>query len=238
MNNLIIIPTYNERDNITNIISDILRLYPSIMVLVVDDNSPDGTAEIVSRLKRKYKNLSVMKRLGMRGFGASYLEAFSFVKDNKELHSIITMDADGSHDPAYVIQMLEKIKLTDLVIGSRYVKGGGVSNWSYYRKIISFLGNYYARVLLRIGVKDLTSGFMCINRKLLKNICDKIDRNINGFSFLMLLKYELIRNNNIKFEEIPIIFTERRVGSTKFSPKIFIEGFFTPMRILFNQIFK
>src|SRR3989344_8015052 len=170
MKALVIIPTYNERENISNLAEAVLKKDPRLNILVVDDNSPDKTYEIVMALSKKYSNkIFLIKRSGKLGLGTAYIEGFKWAIAHKYEY-VLQMDADFSHSPDYIPLMLDKIKKCDLVIGSRYVKDGGTKNWGTIRKIISRAGSIYARSLLNLKIRDLTGGFKCFRRKVLENI--------------------------------------------------------------------
>ena len=154
MESLIIIPTYNERENLKELISQILGLGLNVKVLIIDDNSPDGTGEIADRLSQRYKEVEVIHRPGKMGLGTAYIEGFRYAL-KAGFDYIFQMDADFSHDPKYLPSFLEKIKEFDLVVGSRYVKGGGIKNWSLDRRLLSRVGNLYARTVLGINIRLL-----------------------------------------------------------------------------------
>jgi len=234
MRDVIFMPTYNERENVGVIIPEIFRLEPDIYVVIVDDNSPDGTADVVRELMKQYQNLSLHQRKQKEGLGAAYIDGFKTVLGDSSVRSIITMDADGSHDPGKLSQMRQKIHNYDVVIGSRYIRGGGISNWNVIRRLVSFCGNLYTRLFARIGVHDMTSGFMCIRRELLV-AADLSFVGASGFSFLIELKYLLIKRHRASFLEIPIIFKERERGQPKFSSKIFLEGALVPPKMLLKN---
>lgn len=232
-NNFIILPTYNEASNIREIILEIFRLQPEIHVLVVDDNSPDGTANIVKDLQPKFSNLKLLEREKKEGLGKAYKAAFKMVLSQQEVGSIFMMDADFSHNPKYIEKMLDDTGEHSLIIGSRYTKDGGVEDWEMWRKFLSWGGNIYCRVIFRSRIKDWTAGFNCIDSSLLKKInLDKLD--ISGYSFLIGLKYQLVRKG-AKVKEIPIIFENRRGGESKLSGHIVREGILTPWKSLLSK---
>lgn len=232
--NWIITPTYNERNNIRTLIDKIFALYPTIHVLVVDDNSPDGTASVVKKLQRKYQNLHLKKRPGKLGLASAYLESFKDVlREYPNARTIITMDADLSHDPAVVDIMLKEIKTYDLVLGSRYVKGGGVKNWAFWRKILSRGGNLYARFVTMSSIHDLTTGFHCYRTELLKRY-DLDTIRAAGFGFLIEMKI-VAEHLGTKIKEVPIIFPGRTDGQSKLSNHIIYEGLVLPWR--FSPLF-
>lgn len=236
MEDIILLPTYNERKNILSLVPKIFKLYPRIRILVIDDNSPDGTARSVKELMKNYSNLSILERKQKTGLKNAYFEAFKMTRENKKIRSVITMDADWSHSPEYIKNFLDNIISSDLIIGSRYTKGGGVFKWNIWRRIISRGGNFYAQILAGLKINDATSGFMCIKRELLEQMdfnCVKA----SGYGFLIELKFYLSRISKTGVREIPIIFYDRKEGVTKFSRQIFFEALFVPWRLLAKRLF-
>lgn len=234
MKNVILLPTYNEAKNIEITINGIFKLYPEIYILVIDDNSPDKTGLIVKDLMGKYKNLSILERREKNGLGEAYKEGIKKVIKDKEARAVITMDADGSHSPEYIKNFLEEIKNYDLIIGSRYVKGGGVENWERWREKLSRFGNIYADLIIGIAIKDLTAGFVCVRRELLEKIdFDKIDSS--GYAYQIEFKYYCSNGLNARIKEIPIIFKSRRDGESKISKKIIFEGIIAPWKMRFKK---
>ena len=231
---VILLPTYNEKENIHFIIKEIFRIAPDIWVKIIDDNSPDGTAQIVKDILSSYPRLSLLERKVKTGLGDAYKAAMREVIKDKEVGSVITMDADGSHSPKYLQEMLKNLDKADLIIGSRYA-GGGVENWEWWRKNLSKFGNLYARILSGLPVNDVTAGFMCIRRELLEKLNFE-SIHASGYSFLMEFKYNLIRVLGARVKEIPIIFLQRRGGKTKFSIHIFSEGLKVPWRLFFKRL--
>lgn len=230
----IITPTYNERNNIRALVEQIFTLYPAIHVLVVDDNSPDGTAQVVKELQLKYPNLHLKQRSGKLGLASAYLESFKDVlQEYHNIRTIITMDADLSHDPAIVGTMLREIKTYDLVLGSRYVMGGGVRNWALWRRILSRLGNFYVRMVTISSIHDLTTGFHCYRAELLKRY-DLDAIKATGFAFLIEMKITA-EHLGARIKEVPIIFPGRTDGQSKLSNHIIYEGLVMPWR--FSPIF-
>lgn len=233
MRNFIVIPTYNEKENISSLIEQIFSLIPDINILVVDDNSPDGTAEAVRELVPRYSNLALLERPKKEGLGAAYIGAFKKLLADSNVENIIMMDADFSHNPLYLKEIINQLKDYNLVMGSRYIDGGGITNWEVWRRILSWGGNLYARLILGWRVHDWTTGYNGINTALLRKInLDKI--KFSGYAFIMGLKYFLIKAD-AKFKEIPIIFEERRKGKSKMSGNIIREGLIAPWKLLLKK---
>lgn len=223
MRTLILVATYNERENIEPLLKEIFTTEPSVNVLVIDDNSPDKTFEVVEDLRDTlYKDkLFLLKRAGKLGLGTAYVAGYKWaIQNNYDL--VMQMDADFSHHPKYIPQFLKTIENSDLVLGSRYIKGGGVLNWGLGRKIISMGGSLYARTILGLPFKDLTGGFKCFRIEVLKAI-DIDSLKSNGYSFQIETTYKTFKKK-FRIKEIPIIFEDRRVGQSKMSSKIFLEA--------------
>ena len=215
--------TFNEKKNIKELIEKINLANDKIDILVVDDNSPDGTHEIVNNLKNKYKNLHLLKRLEKGGLGSAYIAGMKYAL-NHNADLIIQMDADMSHDPASINDLIEKSKNFDLVIGSRYISGINVVNWPFHRLIISYGANLYSRIVTGLPIKDATGGYKCWKRKVLENInIDSIESQ--GYSFQIEMSYRAWIKK-YKICEIPIIFIDRTVGQSKMNKEIMIEAFF------------
>ncbi len=232
MKTLIIIATYNERDNIVPLLNDIFMTVPDVDVLVIDDSSPDKTYELVEELQAdKYpKQLFLLKRAGKLGLGTAYVAGFNWgLERNYEV--IMHMDADFSHNPKYIPQFLEEIKTKDLIIGSRYVDGGGVVNWGLIRKCISRGGSLYSRAILGLKIRDLTGGFKCFRRNVLETIGIN-ELKSTGYSFQVETTYKSYLNG-FKIKEIPIIFEDRRVGQSKMSSTIFLEALLMIIKLRF-----
>jgi dolichol-phosphate mannosyltransferase len=230
---LIIVATYNECDNISPLLGEIYTYAPDVNVLVVDDSSPDKTYEIVDKLANSvYQDkLFLLKRAGKLGLGTAYVAGFNW-GISRQYDVIMHMDADFSHNPKYIPQFLNEIKTNDLVLGSRYVKGGGVLNWGLGRKIISMGGSLYARTILGLKLRDLTGGFKCFKREVLETI-DVNSLKSNGYSFQIETTYKTFLHG-FKIKEIPIVFEDRRVGQSKMSSKIFIEALWMVIKFRFN----
>lgn len=229
---LIIIATYNERENIKEIINAVFDVCNDANILVIDDNSPDKTYEVVENLALdNYKEkLFLLKRPGKLGLGTAYVAGFNWAIKNRYDY-IMQMDADFSHNPKYIPDFLKEIKNYDLVLGSRYISGGGVVNWGIVRKCISLGGGLYARLILGIQIKDLTGGYKCFKRTVLEAININSLKS-NGYSFQIETTYKTIKNG-FSVKEIPIIFEDRRVGQSKMSFKIFLEALFMVIKIRF-----
>ena len=237
---VIVIPTYNEIENIEIILKKVFVLDLGFDILIVDDNSPDKTYEKVQEIidANSYNGqLHLLIREQKEGLGKAYVAGFKWCLE-REYFCIIEMDADLSHDPKYLPAFLENIKEYDLVIGSRYVEGGGVVNWSLLRKLISFGGSTYARTILGISIKDVTGGFKCFRREVLEAI--DLDGIISaGYAFQIEMNYRTILKG-FKVKEVPIIFGDRIAGKSKMSKKIFIEALLNvvTLRLKKKQIFK
>lgn len=223
MKTLIIIATYNEKENISALIPKVFAAAPDVDILVIDDSSPDKTYEVVEQFaNNKYKGkLNLMKRSGKLGLGTAYIAGFKWALA-RDYQAIMHMDADFSHNPKYIPEFLKQIEHYDLVIGSRYVKGGGVVNWGLSRKIISRGGSLYSRTILGLPIRDLTGGFKCFRREVLEKIgVDNIKSN--GYSFQVETTYRTFLNK-FRIKEIPIIFEDRVIGQSKMSSGIFVEA--------------
>jgi dolichol-phosphate mannosyltransferase len=219
---LVIIPTYNEAENLGPITSAVLAAEPRVDILVVDDNSPDGTGDLADALALKEPRVRVLHRQKKEGLGKAYLHAFRWALD-EGYDYVIEMDADFSHDPRYLPVLLdEAMGGTDLVLGSRYVYGGGTVNWGPGRRAISRGGSLYARSILGVRIQDLTGGFKCFRRAVLEAI-DLGAVKSSGYAFQIELTYRALKAG-FKIKEVPIVFEDRRVGQSKMSRKIFLEA--------------
>jgi dolichol-phosphate mannosyltransferase len=219
---IVCIPTYNERDNLEPITRAVLEAEPRADILVVDDNSPDGTGQLADELARAQPRLRVLHREQKQGLGKAYLHAFQWALERGYAY-VVEMDADFSHDPKYLPRLLDEAQDgADLVLGSRYVAGGGTVNWGVGRKILSRGGSLYARTILGIRTRDLTGGFKCFNRRVLEAI-DLPTVQSSGYAFQIELTYRTLKKG-FQVREVPIVFEDRRVGQSKMSRKIFLEG--------------
>lgn len=234
---VVIIPTYNEIENIENIIRKVFSLTVDFHILVVDDGSPDGTADVVKRLINEFEGrLFIEERSGKLGLGTAYIHGFKWSLARQYTY-IFEMDADFSHNPEDLIRLREAaLKGADMVIGSRYVKGVNVVNWPMSRVLMSYFASVYVRMITRIDIQDATAGFVCFNRKVLERLeLDKI--KFVGYAFQIEMKFKAIQYG-FNVEEVPIIFTDRTLGESKMSTKIFREAFFGVIQLKFESIFK
>jgi dolichol-phosphate mannosyltransferase len=224
VNDLIIIPTYNEKENLGPLLEAIYEIRPDIHVLVVDDNSPDGTGQLVAEWadSPQYEGrLFLLRRAGKLGLGTAYIAGFRWALA-RSYRRILEMDADFSHNPRYLSDLLAAAEDADLVLGSRYVPGGGVKNWGFWRRFLSRGGSLYARVLLGLPYQDLTGGFKCFRREVLETLDLGAVRS-NGYSFQIELTYRA-HCKGFKIKEVPIVFEDREVGKSKMSKHIFWEA--------------
>ena len=219
---LVVIPTYNERENLGAIVLAIREQLPQASLLIIDDNSPDGTGTIADSLAARLGHMEVLHRSGKLGLGTAYIEGFRYALRH-DFTCVFEMDADFSHDPRHLPQLLEAIERYDLVIGSRYVPGGTTPDWKRIRKIISTGGNVFARNLLALPVQDCTAGFKCYRRELLAAM--DLDRiNLQGYAFQIETVYQTIRGG-YRVGEVPIVFPDRQLGRSKMSRNIVLEAF-------------
>ncbi len=225
---MIIIPTYNERKNIRSLVFRIRQILPQIPILFVDDNSPDQTAEEIKEIQKNDSNIYLLSRPAKGGFASAYLDGLRLALSKYNPQFIVTMDADLSHPPEKLPEIIEIINSGKVGIGSRYVNGGGVRNWKLKRRILSKIGNFYARNLVKLPIRDITAGFIGIPKEIISKLnLDSIKSH--GYSFLMELKVSLI-NNGAQVVEVPIIFEERKEGESKIGRSIVTEGLNYPLR--------
>ncbi|HMB00533.1 MAG TPA: polyprenol monophosphomannose synthase [Spirochaetota bacterium] len=221
METAIVIPTYNEKNNIKELIKKIFTYCKKCHIFIVDDNSPDGTGREVLKLARSNKKIHLVKRKKKEGIGKAYIHGFRHVLAYQPSY-IIQMDADLSHPPAKIPELLTQIKKNDIVIGSRYIHGISVINWPLTRILLSYFAGIYVRFFTGIKIKDTTGGFKCYKRRVLQNInLDKIKSD--GYSFQIEMNY-IISRFGYKIKEIPFVFYDRHLGSSKMSTAIFIEA--------------
>ena len=230
---LAISPTYNEIKNINELIDKISQLKINIDILIVDDNSPDGTASEVKKIMKSRSDVFLLQRGSKLGLGTAYCEGFKWALD-RNYDLIIQIDADLSHNPLDIPNLIKKTKTADLVIGSRYCNGVNVINWPIGRLILSYIANLYARLLIQIPIMDLTGGFKCFKKDVIKSIdLDKIKSE--GYSFQIEMNF-LAWMKKYKIEEYPIVFTDRTVGDSKMNKTIVYEAIFMVPKLLIKRI--
>lgn len=228
---LIIIPTFNEKQNIVPLVNKI-NLSFAADILFIDDNSPDGTANEIKKCQDSNSNVFIIEREGKMGLASAYITGFHYAIE-KQYDCVFQMDADFSHNPVFLADFINALEGADLVIGSRYIPGGGVSNWNRVRRLISKGGNLYAKFILRLPILDVTGGFKCFKINTLKKIYFENIKS-DGYSFQIEMNY-LLHKNGFKLVEIPIVFEERREGSSKMSSKIFFEAIFKVIKMRFSH---
>ena len=225
----VVLPTYNERENLPLIVPRILEAAPQVDVLVVDDNSPDGTGTIADELAAREPRVRVLHRPRKQGLGRAYLAGFAQALE-RGYGCVLEMDADFSHDPSRLPALLAAD--ADLVLGSRYVPGGGTVNWGLGRRVLSRGGSLYARTILGVHVRDLTGGFKCFRREVLESL-DLASVRSSGYAFQIELTYRALRRG-FRVLEVPITFVDRRVGKSKMSRRIVAEALWMVWKIRFN----
>ncbi len=232
---IVIIPTYNEKENIENIIRKVFSFEKEFHILIVDDGSPDGTANIVKRLQKDFSDkLFIIEREGKLGLGTAYIMAFHWAIE-KKYDFIFEMDADFSHPPHDLLNLYHACKYQnfDVAVGSRYVKGISVVNWPLGRILMSYYASTYVRTVLGMKIKDTTAGFVCYKRNVLETIgIDNI--KMKGYGFQIEMKYRAFICH-YKIKEVPIIFTDRTEGNSKMSGGIFSEAFWGVLKLRFNS---
>jgi dolichol-phosphate mannosyltransferase len=221
----LILPTYNEAENVEPVVrASLVQLEKTggpHTILIVDDNSPDGTGQIADRLAEQLERVRVLHRASKQGLGRAYVAGFDVALENGA-DLIMEMDADFSHDPADIPRLIAAAGAADLVLGSRYVPGGGVANWGFLRRALSWGGCAYARILLALPVRDLTGGFKCFDARVLKTI-DLTGVHADGYGFQIEMTYRAVKAG-FTVTEVPILFRERRVGQSKMTPRIALEA--------------
>ena len=235
MKKIVITPTYNESKNILTLINRIKDNVNDIDILVIDDNSPDGTSAIVAKFAESRNDIFLITRDGKLGLGTAYIEGFKWaIQNNYDI--VIQMDADLSHDPKDLPRMLQAIKDYDLVIGSRYIDGVNVINWPMSRLLLSYFANIYSRIVTGLPIYDSTGGFKCYSINVLKNMPYKFIKS-EGYSFqIETTFYSWINKYNIK--EIPIIFTDRTIGESKMNKKIIYEAVWIVLKLRLRRLFR
>ena len=230
---LVIIPTYNESENIDKIIIDTQKIVNDIHILIIDDNSPDGTADQVKKLQEKYKDIHLIEREDKLGLGTAYVVGFKYALENG-YDNVFEMDADYSHDPTEIPNFLAALNEADLVIGSRYIKGVNVVNWPLSRLLLSYFANRYTRLITGLPLCDSTSGYKCFRIDVLRAISlDKI--HSGGYSFQIEMSFRAWKLG-FRLKEIPIIFIDRAIGKSKMSKKIVREAILMVWRLKIRSI--
>ncbi len=233
MKDVVIIPTYNERENIEVLIPEIFAISPDVFVTVVDDNSPDRTADVVKEFIKKYPNLKLLEREKKEGLGKAYIHAFRKTLEDKHVRSVIMMDADLSHSPSVIPHMRKHSADFSVVVGSRYIKGGKIIGWELWRRVLSLFGNFYCRSITRLPINECTGGFNLISADLLRSL-DFDSMDSSGYAFIMELKFMLNKAGG-KFKETPIIFKNRVGGESKISNHIIKEGILAPWKMILKK---
>lgn len=229
----VIIPTYNERDNITALVGKILALDNNVRVIIVDDNSPDGTGKIAEEIRENTSGVDVIHRSGKLGLGTAYIAGFKKALA-EGADRVITMDADFSHDPVYIPDLLDLADRFDVSIGSRYVLGGGTRNWNWKRRFISWGANTFARTMLGLKANDCTAGFRCYRREVLLDI--DLERFISdGYSFLIEMLFKCQQREH-SIGEAPIVFVNRTLGHSKISRREIYKAMYTVMRLALRRL--
>jgi dolichol-phosphate mannosyltransferase len=231
---LVVIPTYNEAENIARLVPEILRQDPLLEVLVVDDASPDGTAKIVRTMMEKYNRIHVIERPGKMGLGTAYVAGFTYAID-KGYDFVFEMDADFSHNPDEIPNFLQRIATADLVLGSRYTNGVRVLNWPIQRLFLSYFANVYTRLMTGLPIHDATGGFKCFRRAVLEAI-DLSGVKSNGYAFQIEMSYKAWKRG-FRLAEVPIVFLDRRHGTSKMSKHIVYEAFFMLWKLRLWSVF-
>ncbi len=235
MHPLIVLPTYNEKENLEPIIKEIFNTgIANLKIIIVDDSSPDGTGEIANCLARENNNISVIHRQKKEGLGRAYVAGFKKALEDPANTHIFEMDADFSHQPKYLPDFLAMAKNYDVVLGSRNIPKGGVENWNWFRRFISWSANTMVRRILNIPVRDLTGGYKCWSRKVLETLdLDSVESS--GYNFQIELTYKAYKKG-FKIGETPIIFVERRAGNSKFNSGIMVESLINVIKLRFQNI--
>ncbi len=238
MEALIIVPTYNERENIETLINSIkeLNLDADIGMLIVDDNSPDGTGKYVAELSKTDDMIHVLHRPAKLGLGSAYIAGFKWALGRSDVKYVFEMDADFSHDPAALAGFLKEIKEVDLVLGSRYLDGITVVNWPLSRLILSVGANIYTKIITGMPFKDATGGFKCFRREVLESL-PLDDIKSDGYSFQIEVNF-IVWKKGFRIKEIPIVFVDRAAGTSKMSRKIIWEAVFLVWKLRLDSLFK
>lgn len=225
---LIVVPTYNERENIARLVAELLKVAPAADVCLIDDGSPDGTATCAEELFGTDPRFCVLRRTGARGYGRSLVDGYRKALEGGYAR-LVQLDADFSHDPRRIPALIEASRGADVVIGSRYCEGGGVENWPLRRRALSRFANAYVARITGLSVRDTTSGFRCYTRRALRRLLDGRIAS-EGYAFLVEAVYRA-RRAGLKVAEVPITFTDRREGQSKMSRKVILESILMPWRL-------
>ncbi len=228
MKALVIIPTYNERENLTELLRLIFALGLQLEVLIVDDNSPDGTGELADQMAAADPRVHVLHRAGKMGLGSAYVAGFRYALE-RDYEAIFEMDADFSHNPESLPVFLQELENADLVLGSRYLHGVTVVNWPLSRLILSYAANVYSRVITGMNIKDATGGYKCFRRQVLESI-DWSRVKSDGYGFQIEINFKAYRKG-FRIKEIPILFVDRRAGESKMSRRIVWEAAYMVWRL-------
>jgi dolichol-phosphate mannosyltransferase len=234
---LVIIPTYNERENLGDLVPQVLALDPDLEILVVDDGSPDGTGDLAEELGRSTGRVHTLRRPGKMGLGSAYVDGFRWALSRSDAEFVFEMDADFSHDPRYLPEMLQvaEHEEADLVIGSRYLGGGAnVVNWPIRRLILSYGANVYARIVTGLPLTDSTGGYKCFRRRVLEAI--DLDRiRSDGYGFQIEMNFHAWKRG-FRIREVPIVFVDRHSGTSKMNRKIIHEAFWLVWKLRFTSL--
>ncbi|PID60882.1 MAG: dolichyl-phosphate beta-D-mannosyltransferase [Ignavibacteriae bacterium] len=233
MKSIVIIPTYNEINNIQKLIPELLNLYDDLDILIVDDNSPDGTGDFVEEISEQSSRVKLLKRKGKLGLGTAYVAGYKYMLENG-YDVAFQMDADYSHDPKEIANFKKYLDEYDLIIGSRYVQGVNVINWPMSRLLLSYFANIYTKVITGLPLMDCTGGFKCFKRRVLESI-DLNSIRSNGYSFQIEMNYKAWIKG-FKLKEISIIFMDRVAGTSKMSKQIVREAIFRVWKLRFRKI--
>ncbi|MBI1931128.1 MAG: polyprenol monophosphomannose synthase [Ignavibacteriales bacterium] len=233
MKSIVIIPTFNELNNIKKLVPELLTLYENLDILVVDDNSPDGTGSFIDNLSKDNSRVKLISRVKKQGLGTAYVAGYKYMLKNG-YDIAFQMDADFSHDPKEISNFLKYVDEYDLIIGSRYIQGVNVINWPMKRLLLSYFANYYTKVITGLPLKDSTGGFKCFKRKVLETInLDEIKSN--GYAFQIEMNYKAWIKG-FKLKEVSIIFMDRVAGTSKMSKKIVKEAIFRVWKLRFRHM--
>jgi len=228
MKTIVLVPTYNEKDNIVPLLRQILKVEPGIHILNIDDNSPDGTGKIVEELSKNCPNIHIIRRPAKQGLGSAYIAGFGYAL-REDFGYILTMDADFSHSPEVIPDLIREMQNYDLVLGSRYIEGGGTADWGFFRRFLSKSANIFVQKLLSLGIKDYTTGFRCYSGDILRKIRLE-DIFSAGYAFQIEMVYKVCSAGG-RVGEYPITFTERRKGSSKVSSSEIIKAIQTVLKL-------